>query len=126
MEIYDHDSPETITFKNHSIELDNWLIHLNYIDKEVSNLLRLEKKSGINFENNGKVLSELRVKREENALHLKTLKKYREGLPKAAECEDVDCDMFFVGEHEKYRKLYMFHLSNYRKVKEEFFKILLR
>ena len=41
MQIYDHDSPEAIAFKNNSIELDNWIEHLNYIEKEIVNLLNL-------------------------------------------------------------------------------------
>jgi hypothetical protein len=49
---------------------------------------------------------------------------YKESLPKAAECEDVDCDMFYVTEHEKFRKNYSAHLKRYREVKEEYFSVL--
>ncbi|OAD90421.1 hypothetical protein A7A78_05750 [Aequorivita soesokkakensis] len=124
MQIYDHDSPETITFKNNSIELDNWINHLEYIEKEISNLLNLSKAELLNAMDQKPVLMRLSIKKEENRNNLNAFRRYKDGLPQAAECEDVDCDMFYVTEHERYRKVYMYHLEKYRRVKEEYFSIL--
>jgi hypothetical protein len=124
MQIYDHDSPETITFKNNSIELDNWINHLEYIEKEISNLLNLSKAELLNAMDQEPVLMRLSIKKEENRNNLNAFRRYKDGLPQAAECEDVDCDMFYVTEHERYRKVYMYHLEKYRRVKEEYFSIL--
>ncbi len=124
MEIYDHDSPEAITFKNSSIELDNWIEHLNYIEKEIINLLNLGKSElSKNFDSQT-ILDKLSREKEANAATIDTFLKYKETLPKAAECEDVDCDMFYVTEHERFRKTYLAHLKKYRGVKEEYFDIL--
>lgn len=124
MEIYDHDSPEAITYKHNSIESENWVEHLNYIDKEITNLLNLSKAElSKNFESQP-VISKLQKEKEDNAEAIDTFLNYRESLPKAAECEDVDCDMFYVGEHEKFRKTYIAHLKKYRTVKEEYFSVL--
>lgn len=41
MQIYSHDSPEAITYKNNYIELENWIEHLNYVEKEIINLINL-------------------------------------------------------------------------------------
>ena len=124
MQIYDHDSPEAITFKNNSIELEDWFEHLSYIDKEISNLLKIGKTERAKANEIDPILLSLENKREENTSTIDELNKYKNNLPKAAECDDVSCDMFYVNEHERYRKSYKNHLESYRKIKEEFFKIL--
>lgn len=124
MEIYNHDSPEAITYKHNSIESENWVEHLNYIDKEIKNLLKIGK---VELSKNPELqtaVSKLKNELSDNAEAINDFLKYRESLPKAAECEDVDCDMFYVGEHEKFRKTYTAHLKKYRKVKEEYFSVL--
>ena len=124
MQIYDHDSPEAINFKNSSIELEDWLEHLNYIEKEISSLLNLVKLDSGDNPDLVIRIKNLEQKRETNIDNLRKLMKYRNTLPKAAECEDVDCDMFYVNEHMKFRKIYRDHIENYRRVKEEFYAIL--
>ncbi len=124
MEIYDHDSPEAITYKHNSIESENWVEHLNYIDKEITNLLNLSKTELAKRFESETIISKLKNEKLLNTDAIDSLLKYRESLPKAAECEDVDCDMFYVGEHEKFRKTYIAHLKQYREVKEEYFSVL--
>lgn len=124
MQIYDHDSPEAIAFKNNSIELDNWIEHLNYIEKEIVNLLNLGNSELLKVFESKNVIGKLAREKEKNVATIDAFLKYKEGLPKAAECEDVDCDMFYVTEHEKFRKTYLAHLKTYREVKEEYFGML--
>ncbi len=124
MQIYDHDSPEAITYKNNSIELENWLEHLTYIDKEITSLLNIAITDRVNTDDLTPLLSELENQKKENSITIDKFNEYRNSLPKAAECEDVSCDMFYVNEHDKYRKSYRAHLENYRKIKEAYFDIL--
>lgn len=124
MQIYDHDRPETITFKNNCIELDNWIGHMEYIEKEIANLLNLSKGELLNVLEQQPVLMRLSIKKEENQINLNAFRKYKNSLPLATECEDVDCDMFYISEHERYRKVYLYHLEKYRRIKEEYFNIL--
>ncbi|MDC8000941.1 hypothetical protein POV26_07825 [Aequorivita todarodis] len=124
MQIYNHDTPEAIAFKNNSIELDNWIEHLNYIEKEIVNLLNLGNTELSKVFESKNVIEKLAREKETNAAAIDAFLKYKEGLPKAAECEDVDCDMFYVTEHEKFRKTYLAHLKKYREVKEEYFSVL--
>jgi hypothetical protein len=126
MQIYNHDSPEAIAFKNNYIELENWLDHLNYIEKEITNLVSLGKAElTVNSESHPILLKFLKEKDANNLKRIE-FQKYQDGLPRAVECEDVECDMFFISEHEKFRNSYMKHLKNYRKVKEEYFNVLLK
>lgn len=124
MQIYDHDSPEVISFKNSITELDNWIEHLNYIDKEIVNLLNLGKTELSKVFESNSIIEKLLREKETNIAAIDTLLKYKEDLPKSAECEDVDCDMFYVTEHERFRKTYLAHLKKYREIKEEYFGIL--
>lgn len=126
MQIYSHDSPEAIAYKNNYIELENWMDHLHYMEKEIINLIKLgntELTTSFAIE---PVLSKLERKKEQNKLHLIALSRYKEDLPKAAECEDVACDMFYITEHEKFRNDYLKHLEKYRNIKEEYFGVLLK
>lgn len=125
MQIYDHDSPEAINFKNSSIELEDWIELLNYSEKEISNLLSLVKSPPKDNEELTLRIKNLEHIREVNKDNLAKLLKYRNSLPKAAECEDVECDMFYVNEHISYRKMYRDHIDNYRKIKEEFFEAII-
>lgn len=124
MQIYDHDSPEAITFKNNSIELENWLEHLSYINKEISSLLNIKKTETANVEELESITLNLENKKKENNSKIDLFNEYRNNLPKAAECEDVSCDMFYVNEHGKFRKSYKAHLESYRKAKEDYLEIL--
>lgn len=126
MQIYNHDSPESIAYKNNYIELENWLAHLNYIGKEITNLVNLGKSGLTDKTESHPVLEKFLKEKAVNDLRIIEFQKYQDGLPRAAECEDVECDMFFVSEHEKFRKTYMKHLENYREVKEEYFSVLLK
>ncbi len=124
MQIYGHDTAEAITFKNNYLELENWITHLEYMEKEINNLLNLSQGELANVLRQNPVVMKLSIKRKENTINLQAFRKYRDTLPKSAECDNVDCDMFYVTEHEKYRKVYMNHLEKYRRVKEEYFNIL--
>lgn len=124
MQIYNHDSPEAITFKNNYIELENWIDHLNYIDKEIDNLLNLGNNELASAFNAKQILEKLNQEKQDNTAAIDKFLNYKESLPKAAECEDVACDMFYVSEHEKYRENYSAHLKKYRTVKEEYFSAL--
>ncbi len=124
MQIYTHDSPEEIAFKNNSVELDNWIEHLNYIDKEIDNLLNLGNLELSSLFETPTVLDKLACEKEINIAAIDSFLTYKKSLSKAAECEDVDCDMFYITEHENYRKTYSIHLKRYRMVKEEYFKHL--
>ncbi|WP_339702451.1 hypothetical protein [uncultured Marixanthomonas sp.] len=118
-EIYEHDNDVDVTHKINTIELDNWINHLKYIGKEVNNLVsmctindKLEDES---------VFQRLQKKKAENETLLNALLNYSNSRIDIAECEDMNCDMTFIKEHEAYRKSYLYHLDKYRRLKDEFF-----
>ncbi|TYP73681.1 hypothetical protein BD809_105272 [Aquimarina intermedia] len=120
-EIYNHDNDLDVTHKINTIELKNWINHLQYINKELNNLISL-----CSEELNGKlkdesVLDKFKKKETENDHLLNAFSAYMLSREKITECEDTKCDMVFITEHESYRRSYLYHLDKYRRLKDEFF-----
>ncbi|AEE18306.1 hypothetical protein [Dokdonia sp. 4H-3-7-5] len=125
IEIYAHDSEVDVAHKINTMELHNWINHLTYIRKELSNLIhfynaqpaqkRLEQES---------TSQRFEMKQVDNDVILVELQKFKVSRDTIAECEDVLCDMTFIQEHEKCRRMYLYHIDKYRKLKDTFFKEL--
>ncbi|RKS53395.1 hypothetical protein BC962_1645 [Gillisia mitskevichiae] len=119
--IYNHDSEIDVTHKINSTELDNWINHLIYIKKELSNLIGLYGQDLSDKLEDESILQKFQKKDSENDLLLKALHKYMGSRSDIRECEDTQCDMIYITEHESYRRSYLYHLDKYRKLKDEFF-----
>lgn len=121
MEIFNHDSYIDVTHKVNSIELDNWINHLKYVEGELINLVNLCKEGlSINL-GNETILERFQKKMEENEILLNALQKYSISRLNIIECEDTQCDMVYITEHETYRRSYVYHLDKYGRLKDEFF-----
>lgn len=118
--LYD-DSDVDLTHKINTIELDNWINHLKYIKKELINLVNLySTESSLKLKDDS-VLKRLQKKEEENETLLNALKRYVVSRTHIIECEDTQCDMVYITEHESYRRSYLYHLDKYRRLKNGFF-----
>ena len=120
-EIFHHDSDVDVTHKINTMELDNWINHLKYIKKELVNLTSIcsegfnAKLEDINVE------ERFQKKKTQNKILLEALIKYSNSRIHIVECEDTQCDMVYIKEHESYRRSYLYHLDKYRRLKDEFF-----
>jgi len=119
--IYNHDSDVDVTHKINSIELDNWINHLKYIKKEIDNLISPCGEDLSHKLDHESVLQRFQKKELENEALLTALKKYMNTRDEINECEDTQCDMAYINEHESYRRSYLYHLDKYRRLKDEFF-----
>jgi len=120
-EIYSHDNDVDVTHKINTIELKNWINHLKYIKKELTNLIGLCGKDLNKKMEDKSTISKFHKKDEENETLLLALQKYMDSRKDIVECEDTQCDMVFITEHESYRRSYLYHLDKYRRLKDEFF-----
>ncbi|WP_034260447.1 hypothetical protein [Altibacter lentus] len=120
-EIYSHDSDIDVTHKINSIELDNWINHLKYIKKELNNLIGLCNTNLDQRLEDIEVRQKFQKKENENDALLSALYKYMNARSEIIECEDTQCDMAYINEHESYRRSYLYHLDKYRRLKDEFF-----
>jgi hypothetical protein len=122
IEIFEHDTDIDVTHKINTIELENWISHLKYIKKELTNLIGLCNAEISANPADNKVLLGLQKKETENETLLNVLSKYAISRSDIIECEDTHCDMAYVKEHEAYRRSYLYHLDTYRQLKDDFFR----
>ncbi|WP_027880558.1 hypothetical protein [Mesoflavibacter zeaxanthinifaciens] len=120
-DIHDHDSDLDITHKINTMELDNWINHLKYILKELNNLIGICNQELNQKLDDNSVVERFEKKKKENDTLLSALLKYRISRSNIIECEDTQCDMVYITEHESYRRSYLYHLDKYRRLKDEFF-----
>ncbi|MFD1616345.1 hypothetical protein [Gelatiniphilus marinus] len=122
IKIFNNDLDLDVTHKINTIELDNWINHLKYIKKELTNLVNLCNTELSLKLKNDKVLKRLEKKEVENETLLNALNRYVVSRAHIRECEDTQCDMVYITEHESYRKSYLYHLNKYRRFKNDFLK----
>lgn len=120
-EIFNHDTDVDLTHKINTMELDNWINHLKYIKKELSNLIGICDKELNNKLEDDSVAERFQKKEKENETLLNALVRYSNSRLDIVECEDTQCDMVYITEHESYRRSYLYHLDKYRRLKDEFF-----
>lgn len=123
VEIYDHDSDVDITHKINTTELDNWISHIGYIEKELDSLSAIYKAVVPKLTGDA-VLEKLLKKQIENEILLNALNKYVLVRSNLIECDDMQCDMVYITEHESYRRSYLYHIDKYRRLKSELFGII--
>lgn len=119
--LFTHDSDVDLTHKINTMELENWINHLKYINKELDNLITMCDQ-GLDKKLNDRTVAErFKKKGIENQTLLNALLRYSNSRINIAECEDTACDMIYITEHESYRRSYLYHLDKYRRLKDEFF-----
>ncbi|WP_055436760.1 hypothetical protein [Lacinutrix algicola] len=121
LEIFNHDTNVDVTHKVNTMELDNWINHLKYINKELSNLINVCKNELNDKLDDNSVIVRFEKKQVENEILFNALNKYSNSRLNIVECEDTECDMVYITEHESYRRSYLYHLDKYRRLKDEFF-----
>ncbi|PIB31594.1 hypothetical protein BFP78_06860 [Gaetbulibacter sp. 5U11] len=121
IQIFDHDTNVDVTHKINTMELDNWINHLKYIKKELSNLINICKNELKDKLDDKSVVDRFEKKEIENETLLNALNNYSKSRLNIIECEDTQCDMIYITEHESYRRSYLYHLDKYRRLKDEFF-----
>lgn len=121
IQIFDHDTNLDVTHKINTMELDNWINHLKYIKKELSNLINICQNELKDKLDDNSVANKFEKKEIENETLLNALNTYSKSRLNIIECEDTQCDMIYITEHESYRRSYLYHLDKYRRLKDEFF-----
>ncbi|ARN77205.1 hypothetical protein BST97_03960 [Nonlabens spongiae] len=125
VEIHTHDNEVDIAHKINAMELQNWINHLNYIKSEVSNLIVFYNvKSSENRLEQERLTQRFEMIQVDNEVILAQLNKFKASRDAIDECDNMQCDMTFIQEHETCRRMYLFHIDKYRKLKDTFFAAL--
>ncbi|UGU14417.1 hypothetical protein LS482_11945 [Sinomicrobium kalidii] len=118
---YTHEDDRIIMKKKDKTEIGNWLKYLEFTAREIEYLIRLESRIP-----GSDVLSrELHDIRRENTLQMAALYRYENSMVNALECDDMQCDAFYLNNHEKNRSSCMEHLKKYGNLKLRVFSRLL-
>ncbi|SRR5699024_3655758 len=121
-QFFNHESEGEITNIKDTFELKNWTNHLDYIKKEIEYLEALIKKHS----NDTDLLKAIDEQQQKNSEELSTLYNYAPTIAESQECDDVDCDIFYLNKHEEYRNRYIQYLEDYRKLKTKVYEALLK
>ncbi|PXX24929.1 hypothetical protein [Arenibacter sp. ARW7G5Y1] len=113
---YEHDSDEKLIAKKDALELNNWIGHLVDNNRELEILVNIAKKLS-----NDDLIADLKELILENKLHLGVFYRYKSSMVNLHECEDMECDTYYVNKHEEYRNLYAAILQASHKLKEELY-----
>lgn len=120
--LFPHDNELDVAHKINNIELDNWISHLNYVKSELNNLLIFYRAQETKKpESRESLIQRFEIRGIDNAILIKSFNDYKNKREQLIECEDIACDMFFLKEHEACRRMYLFHVEKYRKLKDQFF-----
>ncbi|MCK0145705.1 hypothetical protein MWU78_08625 [Arenibacter sp. F26102] len=118
---YEHDSDDRLIAKKDALELNNWIVQLVGNGNELEILINIAKK----LSNGGDLGSQLNELAMENKLHLGVFYRYKNSMVNLHECEDMECDIYYINKHEEYRNLYASILESFHKLKEELYTMIL-
>lgn len=119
---FNHDTDEEIIHVKRTQELDVWISHLNYVSDESDWLAKIAS----NKLQDRELRDTLLEKSEQNANFLNELYNYRTSIVKYNECDDLECDIYYINLHDTYCSKYVNHLGSYRNIKNEvYLKILM-
>jgi hypothetical protein len=121
-DIFPHDNDLNVAQKINTIELENWISHLNYVQSEHKNLITFynTQEEDIATRSKEELLQRFEVKRVDNDVLLSSFNNYKNKRSQFIECEGLQCDMVFRKEHESCRRMYLYHIDKYRKLKSQF------
>ncbi|MBC9796821.1 hypothetical protein [Sinomicrobium weinanense] len=108
-----HEDDGVIMKKKDKTEIGNWLEYLEFTAREIEYLIRLESR----IPGSDALSRELHNIRRENTLQMAALCRYENSMVNALECDDMQCDAFYLNNHEKNRNSCMEHLRKYRELK---------
>lgn len=127
--IQEHFNDEDIIKLNITSEIKKWEEELHFNSKEMEfyqNLLNssLVEKLNTNPEDSKFLFSQLKTIQECNEFQIKTLLKFQKKLEGMKECDDVQCENYYVQDHLVLKSALEKHFSDYRTVKNYVYKYL--
>lgn len=119
---YNHESDSRIMRKKDKIELSIWMEHLEYIGEELTYLHEVENR----IIHNHPLFLQLQRVRREITLKSAQLYRYELSMRNSLEYDDLDCDAYYLHNHERQRVIYMEYVRNFRALKKIVFARLLK
>ncbi|MCX7550399.1 hypothetical protein [Xanthomarina sp. F2636L] len=116
-----HDTDEQIIHTKRLQDLNTWIAHLNYVSTECDMLVKIAS-SKLNDKD---LKEELLAEVELNSALLNEFFNYKGSIERFKECNDLECDLFYINQHDDVYTKYVKHINDYRLVKDKvYLKIL--
>lgn len=118
---YNHEEDRSIMMKKDKEELRNWISNLEFIAEELGYLIEIESR----IANQKTIKQELHNLQKENAEMVVEMRRYNNTTLGNLECDTVECDAFYLENHERKRNEYLAYIRKYRKTKTKTFSLIL-
>ncbi len=119
---YNHESDSRIMRKKDKMELSIWMEHLEFIGEELTYLHEVENR----IIHDHPLFLQLQQVRRENTLKSAQLYRYELSMRNSFECDDLQCDAYYLHNHERHRVIYIEFVRNFRALKKKLFARLLK
>ncbi|WBU90507.1 hypothetical protein [Cellulophaga omnivescoria] len=118
---YNYEEDRSIMMKKDKEELRNWINNLEFIAKELRYLMEIESR----IANQKTIKQELYNLQKENTEMVVEMRRYNNTTLGKLECDTVECDAFYLENHEKKRTEYLAFIQKYRLTKTKTFSLIL-
>ncbi|MCB0804101.1 MAG: hypothetical protein KDB74_13470 [Flavobacteriales bacterium] len=124
MIVFDNETDIDITHKLNNFELKTWLEHLTFIQKEIYALKKLFTLDLDDDVDGNDFLKKLDLIQKKNLQLFDELLNYKVSKPNDKLCENYQCDLDLISEHEINRNNYLNYLKQYRNLKNQIHKAI--
>lgn len=124
--IKDHYREEDIQKMKLESDIENWEATIDFAEKEIDFFTKLLNLPQLNIKNsvgNGSftLIDQLQTIAETNKVCANELVEFRNKIEGLNECEDLQCETFFLNSHEDFRSKIEKHLLRFRALKGRIF-----
>jgi hypothetical protein len=119
--IYATDSDKVIMFKKDNTEIKNWIENLEFVNEELEYFDKIEQK----ILRNTTINQFIKTSKRNTTLELSKLYRYENNMSKIMECDNIQCDTYYLNNHEQNRRTYLELLVQHNNLKMKIYEDLL-
>tara|TARA_R110000868_G_scaffold105552_1_gene289906 strand:- start:42 stop:434 length:393 start_codon:yes stop_codon:yes gene_type:complete len=119
--IYATDSDKVIMFKKDNTEIKNWIENLEFVNEELEYFDKIEQK----ILRNTTINQFIKTSKRNTTLELSKLYRYENNMSKIMECDNIQCDTYYLNNHEQNRRTYLELLVQHNSLKMKIYEDLL-
>lgn len=118
---YGHETDDEIVKRQMHRELHTWISHLDAMNTEADRLAKIASNKIGDKELRDALLNDI----NDNIILLNEFYSYRNILNNARECDELECDQFYIQKHDLVFKKYVECITEYRLIKDKVYQKLL-
>lgn len=118
---YGHETDDEIVKRQMHRELHTWISHLDAMNTEADRLAKIASNKIGDKELRDALLDDI----NENINLLNEFYSYRNVLNNVRECDELECDQFYIQKHDYVFEKYMECVTQYRSIKDKVYQKLL-